>query len=108
MYYIGVDLGTSSVKLLMMDGSGKIERIVSREYPIAFPHPGWSEQDPDDWWRETKEGIRQLTEGFDKSQIAGLSFGGQMHGLVILDKDDQVIRPAILWNDGRTQKQTDY
>ena len=108
MYYIGVDLGTSSVKLLMMDGSGKIERIVSREYPIAFPDPGWSEQDPDDWWRETKEGIRQLTEGFDKSQIAGLSFGGQMHGLVILDKDDQVIRPAILWNDGRTQKQTDY
>ena len=61
MYYIGVDLGTSSVKLLMMDGSGKIERIVSREYPIAFPHPGWSEQDPDDWWRETKEGMREVS-----------------------------------------------
>lgn len=108
MFYIGVDLGTSSVKLLLMDGSGKIEKIVSREYPIAFPHPGWSEQNPQDWWKETKAGICELTEGFDKSQVAGISFGGQMHGLVILDKEDQVIRPAILWNDGRTQKQTDY
>ncbi|RGY96461.1 xylulokinase [Clostridium sp. AM58-1XD] len=108
MYYIGVDLGTSSVKLLLMDGSGTIEKIVTREYPIDFPHPGWSEQNPQDWWKETKEGIRELTEGFDRSRIAGISFGGQMHGLVILDREDQVIRPAILWNDGRTQKQTDY
>ena len=108
MYYIGVDLGTSAVKLLMMDGSGKIMNIVSREYPISFPHPGWSEQKPEDWWEQSKEGIKELTEGFDKSQVAGISFGGQMHGLVILDSEDNVIRPAILWNDGRTQKQTDY
>ncbi|MCR4923702.1 MAG: xylulokinase [Lachnospiraceae bacterium] len=108
MYYIGVDLGTSAVKLLLMSGDGKIENIVSKEYPISFPKPGWSEQEPSDWWNKTVEGIKELTDGFDKSQVAGISFGGQMHGLVVLDKDDKVIRPAILWNDGRTSKETDY
>ena len=108
MLYIGVDLGTSAVKLLLMEGNGAIKNIVSREYPLSFPHPGWSEQEPKDWWSNVVEGIKQLTEGFDKSQVAGISFGGQMHGLVILDKDDNVIRPAILWNDGRTQAETDY
>ena len=108
MLYIGVDLGTSAVKLLLMDGAGKIQRIVSREYPISFPHPGWSEQNPEDWLRETVQGIRELTEGCDKSQIAGIGCGGQMHGLVVLDKEDRVLRPAILWNDGRTAEETDY
>lgn len=108
MLYIGVDLGTSAVKLLLMEGSGRIVKIVSREYPLAFPHPGWSEQNPEDWWEQTVEGIRELTADCDKSQVAGISFGGQMHGLVVLDKDDAVIRPAILWNDGRTEKETDY
>ncbi len=107
-YYIGVDLGTSAVKLLLMDQNGTVVNIVSREYPLYFPHPGWSEQKPEDWWEQTKEGIRQLVETADKKQVAGISFGGQMHGLVILDEEDQVIRPAILWNDGRTGKQTDY
>lgn len=107
-YYIGVDLGTSAVKLLLMDQNGTVINIVSREYPLYFPHPGWSEQKPEDWWEQTKEGIRQLVETADKKQVAGISFGGQMHGLVILDEEDQVIRPAILWNDGRTGKQTDY
>ena len=108
MLYIGVDLGTSAVKLLLMDGEGKILNIVSREYPLSFPHPGWSEQDPADWLRETMAGIRELTEGFDNGQIAGIGCGGQMHGLVVLDENDQVIRPAILWNDGRTEAQTAY
>lgn len=107
-YYIGVDLGTSAVKLLLMDQNGTVINIVSREYPLYFPYPGWSEQKPEDWWEQTKEGIRQLVESVDKKQVAGISFGGQMHGLVILDEEDQVIRPAILWNDGRTGKQTDY
>ena len=107
-YYIGVDLGTSAVKLLLMDQNGTVINIVSREYPLYFPHPGWSEQKPEDWWEQTKEGIRQLVESVDKKQVAGISFGGQMHGLVILDEEDQVIRPAILWNDGRTGNQTDY
>lgn len=108
MFYIGVDLGTSAVKLLLMDGAGSIKRIVSREYPLYFPHPGWSEQHPEDWYRETVAGIRELTADCDKSQVAGISFGGQMHGLVILDEKDEVIRPAILWNDGRTTEETDY
>ena len=108
MLYIGIDLGTSAVKLLLMDSEGKIVNIVSREYPLYFPHPGWSEQKPEDWYAQTMDGIKELIAGVDKSQEAGISFGGQMHGLVILDKDDNVIRPAILWNDGRTTEETDY
>ena len=108
MLYIGVDLGTSAVKLLLMDEQGKIHNIVSKEYPLYFPHPGWSEQNPEDWYEQSVEGMKELIRDCDKSQIAGISFGGQMHGLVVLDGQDQVIRPAILWNDGRTGKETDY
>ena len=108
MLYIGVDLGTSAVKLLLMDETGDIKKIVSREYPLFFPHPGWSEQKPEDWFTQSVEGIQELTAGCDKSQVAGISFGGQMHGLVVLDGADRVIRPAILWNDGRTGEETDY
>ena len=108
MLYIGIDLGTSAVKLLLMDSEGKIVNIVSKEYPLYFPHPGWSEQKPEDWYEQTVLGIKELIRDVDKSQVAGISFGGQMHGLVILDKDDNVIRPAILWNDGRTGKETEY
>ena len=107
-YYIGVDLGTSAVKLLLMDQEGQVVNIVSREYPLSFPHPGWSEQNPEDWWEQSKEGIKELISKIDATEVAGISFGGQMHGLVILDEKDQVIRPAILWNDGRTTKETDY
>ncbi len=91
-----------------MDGTGRIQKIVSRAYPIAYPHPGWSEKNPDDWLRETIAGIRELTDGCDKTQVAGIGAGGQMHGLVVLDKDDRVLRPAILWNDGRTGEETEY
>ena len=108
MLYIGVDLGTSAVKLLLMDENGNIHKIVSREYPLYFPHPGWSEQKPEDWFAQSMEGIRELTAECDKSQVRGISFGGQMHGLVVLDEADHVLRPAILWNDGRTEEETDY
>ena len=108
MLYIGIDLGTSAVKLLLMDEEGSIKNIVSKEYPLFFPHPGWSEQHPEDWYEKSMEGIRELTEGYDRSKVAGISFGGQMHGLVALDDRDEVIRPAILWNDGRTGEETDY
>lgn len=108
MYYIGVDLGTSAVKLLLMEESGKIEKIVSREYPLYFPHPGWSEQNPEDWMKEAMAGIKELTSEIDRSQVAGIGCGGQMHGLVTLDDEDHVIRPAILWNDGRTGAETEY
>ena len=80
MYYIGIDLGTSAVKLLLMDSDGKIVNIVSREYPLYFPRPGWSEQKPEDWYEQTVLGIRELIRDVDKSQVAGISFGGQMHG----------------------------
>ncbi len=108
MLYIGIDLGTSSVKLLLMDENGKVKNTVSREYPLYFPHHGWSEQEPEDWYKETMSGLKELLDGFDGNEVAGISFGGQMHGLVILDSDDQVIRPAILWNDGRTKNENNY
>ena len=108
MLYVGIDLGTSAVKLLLMDGEGKIQKSVSREYPLYFPHPGWSEQKPEDWYEQVMDGMKELIAEADKSKVAGISFGGQMHGLVILDKEDQVIRPAILWNDGRTYEECDY
>ena len=108
MLYIGIDLGTSAVKLLLMDERGNISNTVSREYPLRFPKPGWSEQDPQDWYEETVAGIDELLEAADRSRVAGISFGGQMHGLVMLDAQDRVIRPAILWNDGRAQVETEY
>ena len=108
MLYIGIDLGTSSVKLLLMDSSGQIQNTVTKEYPLEFPQPGWSQQNPDDWRRAVLAGVPELLRDFDASQVAGIGCGGQMHGLVVLDKDDRVIRPAILWNDGRTAKQVDY
>lgn len=108
MLYIGVDLGTSAVKLLLMDEKGTIHKVVSREYPLYFPHPAWSEQNPEDWFAASMDGMKELTSECDKTQVAGISFGGQMHGLVTLDQEDRVIRPAILWNDGRSEKETLY
>lgn len=106
--YIGVDLGTSAVKLLLMDEQGQIKNVVSKEYPLEFPQPGWSQQNPEDWRKAIMEGIPELLTGFRGTDVAGIGCGGQMHGLVILDENDHVIRPAILWNDGRTAKQVDY
>ncbi|MCD8354399.1 MAG: xylulokinase [Clostridiales bacterium] len=108
MLYIGIDLGTSAAKLLLMDETGQILNIISKEYPLEFPRPGWSQQNPEDWLTAVEEGIPELLTGFDAAQVAGIGAGGQMHGLVVLDEDDNVIRPAILWNDGRTAKQVDY
>ena len=108
MLYIGIDLGTSAAKLLLMDQTGAIKNIVTKEYPLEFPRPGWSQQNPEDWLRAVEQGIPELLQGFDAAQVAGIGAGGQMHGLVVLDEDDRVIRPAILWNDGRTAKQVDY
>lgn len=107
-YYIGADLGTSALKLLLVDSCGKIVKTVTRSYPVQYPQPAWSEQNPEDWWNAFLSGVRELTNEIDSSQIKGIGVGGQMHGLVVLDKDDNVIRPAILWNDGRTDKETAY
>ena len=108
MYYIGIDLGTSAVKLLLVDENGGICNEVTREYPLEFPKSGWSQQAPEDWKKAVLEGIPALLSGFDAGQVAGIGCGGQMHGLVVLDDRDQVIRPAILWNDGRTAVEVDY
>ncbi len=108
MYYLGIDLGTSSVKLLLSDEKGNIIKTAARDYPLIFPREGWSEQNPSDWVEGTLSALGEITEGIDRSLIKGIGVAGQMHGLVILDENDEVIRPAILWNDGRTQKEVEY
>ena len=106
--YIGIDLGTSSVKLMLVDGNGNIRNEETREYPVSYPGSGWSEQNADDWWNAICEGLPALLDGFDGQDVRGIGVAGQMHGLVILDREDRVIRPTILWNDGRTDKETAY
>ena len=106
--YVGIDLGTSGVKLLLVAADGTILAENTQGYPVSYPHPGWSEQAPEDWFSAVLRGLQELLNGQDKSAVKGISFGGQMHGLVALDKDDNVIRPAILWNDGRTEEETKY
>lgn len=108
MYYIGIDLGTSSCKMLLVNEKGTVINSVTEEYPVYFPHPTWSEQNPLDWWNACILGIQRLIADYDKSLISSIGVTGQMHGLVILDKNDEIIRPAILWNDARTSKQVDY
>ena len=103
MYYIGIDLGTSAVKLLLVDDRGAVINEVSREYPLSFPHPGWSEQEPEDWWSAVLSAVPELVRDVDKSSVRAVGLGGQMHGLVALDREDRVIRPAILWNDGLSE-----
>lgn len=108
MYFIGIDLGTSAVKMLLMRDDGKIVNSVTKVYPISFPYTGWSEQNPEDWLKETKKGLIELMSGYPKEELVGISFAGQMHGLVVLDENDRVIRPAILWNDGRSSEETEF
>lgn len=107
MFYIGLDLGTSGLKGLLVDGKGKIVKKACSEYAVSYPRDGWAEQNPADWLEAALRVIKELSAGIE-NEVAGLSAGGQMHGLVMLDSDDKVIRPAILWNDGRAQPQADY
>ena len=106
--YVGIDLGTSSVKLMLVDGDGEIKNTVTKEYPVSYPKSGWSEQNAADWWSAICEAIPELLCGFDGRSVKGIGVAGQMHGLVVLDENDSVIRPTILWNDGRTDKETAY
>ena len=105
--YIGIDLGTSSVKLLLLSENG-IEKTVGRDYPVSYPAPNYSEQNPADWYEQTVSALHELLEDTDRKSIKAIGFSGQMHGLVMLDRHDKVIRPAILWNDGRAVKEVDY
>ena len=106
-YYVGIDLGTSSVKVLLLNSEGEVVSSVTREYPLYFPHSGWSEQNPEDWYNQTIDALKELLKDIDKENVRSFSFSGQMHGLVMLDESDNVIRPALLWNDSRSQEQTD-
>jgi len=103
---MGIDIGTSGCKTLLIDGQGHVVGRALEEYPLSTPHPGWSEQDPEHWWQAVKITIKQLLEGFDSfGDIKVIGLSGQMHGLVALDRDGRVLRPCILWNDQRTGKQ---
>ena len=106
--YIGIDLGTSGAKFLLVAADGTILAENTQTYPVSYPQSGWSEQNPEDWFAATLRGLKELLAEQDKSLVKGISFGGQMHGLVALDREDNVIRPAILWNDGRTEEETRY
>ena len=106
--YIGIDLGTSGTKLLLVSADGRILAENTQTYEVFYLQSGWSEQNPADWFAAAMRGLKELLQGQDKSAVKGIAFGGQMHGLVALDAEDNVIRPAILWNDGRTEKQTAY
>ncbi len=107
MYYIGIDLGTSSVKLILCDKEGNVLKSVTKDYPISYPEDGYSEQNPLDWYEKTLEALSEICEGVG-DKVKGLSIAGQMHGLVMLDENDNVIRPAILWNDSRSVKECEY
>ena len=109
-YLIGLDIGTSGAKCILVDDKGAVLASSTQEYPLSTPKPGWAEQDPQDWWDAVVRGLKVILPkaNVPKDQIAGVSFSGQMHGLVALDKDLNVIRPAILWCDSRTQKQCDW
>ncbi len=106
-HFVGIDLGTSSVKVLLLNENGEVVSSVTKEYPLYFPQNGWSEQNPEDWYNQTLCALKELLSGTHKDSVLSFSFSGQMHGLVMLDEDDEVIRPALLWNDSRSQTQTD-
>jgi xylulokinase len=103
---MGIDIGTSGCKTLLIDDQGRVVRKELEEHPLSTPQPGWSEQNPEDWWQAVKKTVKQLLTNFDRvNDIKAIGLSGQMHGLVALDKDGAVMRPAILWNDQRTGKQ---
>ncbi|MEC0238624.1 xylulokinase [Paenibacillus dokdonensis] len=106
-YVIGIDIGTSAVKSVLVSAEGKVVCEHSESYPLHRPEPGWSEQNPEDWADRTIASLRRLMEKSeaDPADVEGLSFSGQMHGLVLVDSKGKVLRPAILWNDTRTTQQ---
>ena len=106
--YIGIDLGTSSVKLLLVGEDGTVLKEAHRDYPLYLSEGARSEQDPRDWLAKTEEAIEELLEGISRESVFGVSVAGQMHGLVLLDENDEPLRRAILWNDGRSEKETRF
>lgn len=109
MYLLGIDIGTSSAKCLLADLNGNVLDRFSVSYPLSVPRPGWAEQNAQDWFDAALQGIRHLlqTTKLDPADIVGISFSGQMHGLVPIDRSGEVIRSPFLWCDQRTQTQCD-
>ena len=105
--FIGLDIETSSVKGMLLSENA-IVKTASREYPLYYPKDGWSEQNPQDWYDGSISVIKELVSDIDRNSVVSISFSGQMHGLVVLDENDNVIRPAILWNDSRSSLETEY
>ncbi len=106
-YLLGIDVGTSGTKVLLVDVKGNKIASVTEEYPLYTPHPLWAEQDPADWWRATVDGVKRVLaqSNIKPTEIVGIGLSGQMHGSVFLDADNKVIRPALLWCDQRTTEQ---
>lgn len=105
--FIGIDIGTSGVKLILVTKTGTVLHSTTRAYDLLMPKPMWTEQNPNDWYNQVIDGLKELVVGHE-SQIEAIGLSGQMHGLVILDHKDEVIRPAILWNDQRTIDENNY
>jgi xylulokinase len=107
MAVLGIDLGTSGCKTVLVSRDGKILAAATAEYALSTPKPLWSEQDPHDWWKGLVASVKAVIAKQPNETIEGIGIGGQMHGATLLDADDQVVRPAILWNDGRCQAECD-
>lgn len=107
-YFIGIDIGTSAAKTLLMDENGVVQAQVSREYPLYQPANGWAEQDPEDWKNAVFSAVRELVESsqVEGELVKGIGFSGQMHGLVMLDEKGKPIRRSIIWCDQRSAEQT--
>ena len=105
MNVIGLDIGTSSVKALLVSSTGEVLKVSSPEYPFQTPKPLWAETEPNVWWEATKEAVRSLLEGIDPSIVSAIGLAGQMHGLVLLDEWGEVLRPCIMWNDQRSHQE---
>ena len=109
-YLMGIDIGTSGTKAVLVDKTGKIVGSAYEEYPLYQPKPGWAEQDPEDWWRAVKDSIRKLisSTGINPHDIKGIGLSGQMHGAVLLDENNKVLRPSIIWCDQRSAAQCQW
>ena len=101
-YYVGIDIGTSSVKLTLIDSMGRIIRTAGREYMVSEPAPGWKEIDPELWMQAIDDGIEELLSNIDRVSVKKIGVTGQMHTVILLDQKGKVIRPALMWNDTRT------
>ena len=107
-HYLGIDVGTTAVKALVVDGGGSVVGEAESPLEVSVPMPGWAEQEPSDWWQGTVEAVRAACAQAGIREVSAIGLSGQMHSSVLLDRADRVVRPAILWNDVRTTAQCRY